>query len=94
MKTEKVPGNNTSHDVTIFTLSTCGWCRKTKELLKDLGVQYEYIDMDKIEGMEQITARAELKKHNPRASYPTIVIDDGKMVIIGFKEDEIRGVFS
>ena len=94
MKTEKVSGTNTSHDVTIFTLSTCGWCRKTKELLKDLGVQYEYIDMDKIEGMDQITARAELKKYNPRASYSTIVIDDGKMVIIGFKEDEIRGVFS
>jgi len=94
MKTEKVSGTNASHDVTIFTLSTCGWCRKTKELLKDLGVKYEYIDMDKIEGMDQITARTELKKHNPRASYPTIVIDNGKMVIIGFKEDEIRGVFS
>ena len=94
MKTEIVPGNNTSHTVTIYTLSTCGWCRKTKELLKDLGVQYEYIDMDKIEGLDQMTARAELKKYNPRASYPTLIIDEGKIVIIGFKEDEIRGVFS
>jgi glutaredoxin-like protein NrdH len=94
MKTEKVPGTNTSHNVKIFTLSTCGWCRKTKELLKELKVQYEYIDMDKIDGLDQATARAELKKHNPRASFPTIVIDDGKIVIIGYKDDEIRGVFS
>lgn len=93
MNAEKVLGTNTSHDVKIFTLSTCGWCRKTKELLKDLNVQYEYIDMDKIEGLDQTTARAELKKYNPRASYPTIVIDDGKIVIIGYKEDEIHEVF-
>ena len=94
MKTEKVPGTNTTHNVKIFTLSTCGWCRKTKDLLNELKVQYEYIDMDKIDGLDQSTARAELKKHNPRASFPTIVIDDGKIVIIGYKDDEIRGVFS
>ena len=50
--------------------------------------------MDKIDGLDQATARAELKKHNPRASFPTLVIDDGKIVIIGHKNEEIRGVFS
>jgi hypothetical protein len=50
--------------------------------------------MDKIDGLDQATARAELKKYNPRASYPTLVIDDGKIVIIGYKDEEIRGVLS
>ena len=94
MKTEKVSGTNATHDVKIFTLSTCGWCRKTKELLRELNVQYEYIDIDKIDGLDQVAARDELKKHNPRASFPTLVIDDGKIVIIGHKDEEIRGVFN
>jgi len=94
MKTTNVPGKNTSHTVLIFTLSTCGWCRKTKELLDDLDVAYDYIDMDKIDGIDQASARAELKKYNPRASYPTLVIDDGKLIIIGYKDQEIREVFS
>jgi glutaredoxin-like protein NrdH len=93
MRTTKVQGSNTHHSVLIFTLSTCGWCRKTKELLKELNVQYEYIDIDQIDGIEQVTARAELKKYNPTASFPTVVIDKGKLIIIGYKDQEMREVF-
>ncbi|MBU0497204.1 MAG: glutaredoxin [Candidatus Thermoplasmatota archaeon] len=94
MRTTKVPGTNNNHSVLVFTLSTCGWCRKTKELLKDLNVQYEYIDLDQIDSIEQTTTRAELKKYNPRCSLPTLVIDNGKLVIIGYKDHEIREVFN
>jgi glutaredoxin len=74
----------------IFTLSTCGWCKKTKQLLKDLDVEYEYVDIDTISGEEREKVREELRKHNPRMSAPTVVIDDGKNVIIGFDEEEVR----
>jgi glutaredoxin len=91
---EKVPGSKKDHKVMIFTLSTCGWCKKTKKLLKDLDVEYEYVDIDTLSGKEREKVREELRKHNPRMSAPTVVIDDGKNVIIGFNEEEVREALS
>jgi len=90
VKCETVPGRNKTHQVKIFTLSTCGWCKKTKELLKSLDVQYEYVDVDKLSGDDIIEATEEVKKYNPNRTYPTIVIDNGKHVILGFKDSEIK----
>jgi glutaredoxin-like protein NrdH len=78
-----------SAKVFLYALSTCGWCRMTKQLLNDLGVAYDYIDMDRLDSDETASRREELMKWNPSASFPTIVVDE-KDCIIGFKEDEIR----
>lgn len=86
----KVEGKNREHKVTIYTLSTCGWCKKTKKLLKDLEVEYEYFDIDILTGGEEGRIREEMRKHNPRMAAPTIVVDDGKEVIVGFEEEKIR----
>ena len=87
---EKVAGSKKDRKVMIFTLSTCGWCKKTKKLLKDMDVEYEYVDIDTVSGDEREKVREELRKHNPRMSAPTVVIDDGKCVIIGHNEEEVK----
>ena len=87
---EKVSGSKKDHKVMIFTLSTCGWCKKTKKLLKDMDVEYEYVDIDLVEGEEREKVREDLRKFNPRMSAPTVVIDDGKNVIVGYDEEEVR----
>ena len=76
-------------DILIYALSTCVWCGKTKKLLQDMGVEYSYIDVDLLEGEDKKKIDADLKKWNPRGSFPTVVIDN-KKCIIGYKEDEIR----
>lgn len=90
MKCVTVPGKKKNHHVKIYTLSTCGWCKKTKALLKDLDVEYEYVDVDTLSGDDYTEATEEVKKYNPHRSYPTIVIDQGKHVICGFKDNEIK----
>jgi glutaredoxin len=90
----KVPGKNNKHEVKVFTLSTCGWCKKMKNLLKALEVEYEYFDLDLAEGDEREQIRMELKKYNPRVSTPTVVVDGGKEVVVGFDEDEVRRCLS
>ena len=77
--------------VMLYALSTCGWCRRTKALLNDLGVAYDYTDVDLLRGKEQYEAMEEVKKFNPDCNFPTLVID-GQKCIVGFKEDEIREV--
>ena len=61
METTIVEGTNDKNKVFLYTLSTCGWCKKTKELLKENNVKYEYIDLDKCSKEDQKTAIEELK---------------------------------
>ncbi|MGB9721787.1 MAG: glutaredoxin family protein [bacterium] len=75
--------------ILLYALSTCIWCRKTKNLLNELGVEYSYIDVDLLEGEEKERIKKEIEKWNPSLSFPTLVIDDSKC-IIGFKEKEIK----
>jgi glutaredoxin-like protein NrdH len=91
MKTTHVPGKNKGK-VMLFALSTCGWCKKTKALLEELGVEYDYANVDQLQGAEQETAVNEMGKYNPATNFPTMVLGSGK-VIIGFKEDDIRKAF-
>lgn len=91
MKCTTVSGKNKKHHVRIYTLSTCGWCRKTKDLLKALDVEYEYIDIDVLSDDEWDEVHKEVKKYNPLGTYPTIIVDNGKKVIVGFKDGDIKG---
>jgi glutaredoxin-like protein NrdH len=75
--------------VMLYTLSTCVWCKRTKALLKDIGVAYDYIDVDLLSSDEEEAVMKEIMKFNPSCNFPTMVIND-KKCIVGFKEDEIR----
>ena len=85
---KKVAGKKIG-DILIYALSTCIWCRKAKQLFKDLGVEYSYVDVDLLQGKDQEEAVAEIMKWSGTQSFPTIVLDNNKM-ILGFKEQEIR----
>jgi glutaredoxin len=88
MKIEHVTGKEAG-GVMLYALSTCGWCRKTRQLLSDLGVAYDYVYVDLLIGKEREEAINAVKKWNPDSSFPTMVLNDDKC-IIGFKEDDIR----
>jgi len=74
--------------VKMYTLSTCSHCKATKKFLSDCEVRYDFVDVDLLEGEERQAIIEDVKKFNPRCSFPTIII--GEKVIVGFKEEEIR----
>jgi len=78
-----------SGNTVLYALSTCPWCKKTKELLSYLGVEYNSIDVDLLDADEKREVLETLAKWNPARSFPTLVLNDEKC-IIGFKENEIR----
>jgi len=88
MKIEHVDGENKGK-IMLYALSTCGWCRKTKDFLTKLGVSFDYVFVDYLEGDERDSIIEEIAKWNPRRSFPTIIIND-KDCIVGYKEDEIK----
>ena len=73
----------------IYTLSTCSHCRRAKEFLNEQGFDFEYIDVDLCEGDQRASTIEEVKKYNPRCTFPTLVIDEDT-IIVGFKETELR----
>jgi len=77
----------------LYALSTCQWCHKTKTLLEELGIAFDYDYVDLLEGKEQDTAMDTLERWNPSGSFPTLVIDN-KRAIVGFREQEIREAFA
>jgi len=74
--------------VKIFSLSTCSHCRSTKKLLSECTIQYDFVDVDLLEGDERKAILADVKKFNPKCSFPTIII--GEEVIVGYKEKKIK----
>ena len=73
--------------ITLYALSTCIWCRKTKELLSDLGIAFDYIYVDLLKGEDKSKAVEIVKHFNSSVSFPTLVI--GEKSIVGFREKEI-----
>ena len=78
----------TDKEVKVFSLSTCSHCKSVKKLLGDCTVKYEFVDVDLLEGDERKSILEDIKKFNPRCSFPTIIIGD--KVIVGYKENEIK----
>ena len=91
MVIEHVSGKNKG-TVMLYALSTCGWCAKTKELLRELGIEFDYTFVDLLEGKEQDDAMNTVERFNPAGSFPTLVINN-KKGIVGFREQEIREAF-
>lgn len=76
-------------NVKLYALSTCGWCKKTKQLLDTNGVEYDLVYVDLLEGDEREAVLAEVRKWNPRTSFPTVVVNESESVA-GFKEERLR----
>ncbi|HUH79560.1 MAG TPA: glutaredoxin family protein [Methanoregula sp.] len=88
MGVEHINGRNVGK-VMLYALSTCGWCNKTKELLRELGIDFDYIYVDLLDDPEREETINTVERWNPKGSFPTLVIGN-KKAIVGFQEKEIR----
>lgn len=69
--------------ITLYALSTCPSCRKTSRFLEEKNIDFEKIEVDLLPSGEQWLMTKEVKKYNPEATYPTLVVS---RVIVGFDE--------
>ena len=75
---QEVEGQISSQEISIFTLSTCMWCKKAKNWLIERGIKYHYVDVDKIDPSEKSKVLTYLREnYKPdRISYPFFICDD------------------
>lgn len=89
MQFSKVSGKKNDHKVTIFALSTCVWCKLTKQFLSDNDVAYEFVDVDLLDENDKSTVHENILSKGGSLSYPTTIVDD-KKVITGFRKDQLK----
>ena len=74
--------------VTLYALSTCGWCKMTRAFLDENHVQYECIYVDLLGNEERdkvITALTE--KLGRRPAFPTVFCGDES--VTGFQKERL-----
>jgi glutaredoxin-like protein NrdH len=89
MQFSKVSGKNNSHKVSVYALSTCVWCKMTKQYLSENGVEYEFVDVDLLEDDDKGKVHETILSKGGVLSYPTTIVDD-KTVITGFRKDQLK----
>jgi mycoredoxin len=61
-----------SNTITMYGADWCADCRRSKKLLDDMDVDYEYIDVDAVE-----RAADEARAISGRTNIPVVVFPDG-----------------
>ena len=89
MQFSKVSGKKNNHKVTIYALSTCVWCKMTKQYLNDNGVEYQFVEVDLLDDNDKTRVHTDIISKGGVLSYPTTIVDD-KTVITGFRKDLLK----
>ncbi len=74
--------------VRMYTLSTCSHCKAAKKWMSDHGIEYDFTDVDLLEGQDRTDMINEVRSYNPNCTFPTILIGDE--VIVGNDESKLK----
>ena len=89
MNISKVSGKKNKHKVILYALSTCVWCKMTKQFLKDNEIEYEYVDVDLCTEEDKDKIRKHITSKGGNLSYPSTIVDD-RVLITGFRKDQLK----
>jgi glutaredoxin len=85
---ELVSGEKTDHKLRIFALSTCAFCKKAMNYLREHGFEFQYIYLDQLDFDLKREAKQELKTRFENVPvFPILTVDDSD-AISGFVEQK------
>ena len=73
-------------EVFVYALSTCPWCRKTKQWFTDSKIAFVYVDVDMLPEDEQDQVADKAYKLSGGRRFPVVVINGE--VIVGHSPDK------
>ena len=86
-----VHGPHNVHHTVFYGLSTCVWCKRTRQFLENEGVQFNYVYVDLLPASERREVIQRIRQWNPQASFPTIVVDNSQHVV-GYDTEKLKEV--
>jgi glutaredoxin len=72
-------------EVFVYALSTCPWCRKTKQWFTDNQIPFDFVDVDRLGGDAQEATSEKVFELSGGRRYPVVVINGE--VVAGFNPD-------
>ncbi|MCE7742937.1 MAG: glutaredoxin family protein [Candidatus Heimdallarchaeota archaeon] len=83
----EVEGDKKTNTIFMLALSTCHWCKKGKQWLKDNNYNYRFVDVDNLPIEEKREFKREVSKlFNTMVRYPFLIVD-GQKFYAGFNID-------
>lgn len=93
LKYVEVEGKKKPFDITVYALSTCGFCRSALAFLKDNQIKYRYVYVDKLSSDERNKCKQFLRdNYEERLGFPFVVLDE-KEAIVGYREEKWKEKF-
>jgi glutaredoxin len=81
-------GSKDFGDLTLYALSTCGFCKQALAFLKENSISFKYVFVDELEPGTKQKLKGELeKKYRLHVSYPFLTLDDANSIVGFFKSD-------
>lgn len=83
-----VSGSKTERSITVYALSTCGFCKRALAFLNAKGFAYRYIYVDQLPLATKDEIKRLLKeRYKENVAFPFAVVDDDKH-LVGFVESD------
>lgn len=85
-----VDGPRKEHEITVYALSTCGFCKRALAFLKEEGLAHRFIHVDTIPIETKNEVKRLLKeRYHDDVAFPFVTIDS-KEHLVGFIEADWR----
>lgn len=83
-----VEGTVDRGEISVYALSTCGFCKRALAFLRNHSIKFRFIYVDDLPIEEKEDIKAELfNRFNQQVRFPFMVIN-GERCVVGFTEDE------
>jgi len=90
-------GKDSGHTIKVYALSTCGFCRRALQFLRDNAIAFKFVYVDLLHPDIKDQVKNDLvNKYGERLAFPFIVLDEdteNQRVIVGFLQDEFEEIF-
>lgn len=79
-----IDGTGNPEDLTLLSLSTCGFCASARKYLTERGLAFRFLELDQLPPEEKTGIKDEFRnRFGRRPSFPSLVIDSERF-LIGF----------
>ncbi|MHA1675309.1 MAG: glutaredoxin family protein [Promethearchaeota archaeon] len=81
-------GTVNKNNIKLFALSTCGFCRRGMNYLRDQSIEFSYVYVDQIPFEQKQELKEKLKKKfEKRVAFPFVVVNES-VAMVGFLQKE------
>lgn len=84
----EVPGSSRPHELTVYALSTCAFCKRAMSYLEENGLSFRYVNLDQLDFDLKREVKAELKQRYENLPVFPVLTIDGTEAISGFIQEK------